>query len=76
MRELVISTARHLAGAAAAAVVGLLGSQTFLTLGDSGLTDVSEGVEALVFGASLGAYALVEKTLKPLFRKYLGSTGE
>lgn len=76
LREIALSTVRHLAGAASGAVVGFLGSQSFLVFEEGGLSEVSEGVEALVLGLSLGVYALVEKALKPLFRRFFGSSGE
>lgn len=73
MFQLILSAARHLSGAAAAALVSLLASSDFFSAVD--LVEVGEGADALVFGAALGAYALVEKALKPIFLKHFGSTG-
>lgn len=72
MRDYFLSGLRHLSGAAAAAVVTYLAARG---LGAEAVSQLGEAAEALVLGAGLAAYALVEKALKPLLSRLFGSAG-
>jgi len=76
MREYLISAARHVSGAAIGAIAAFLTSQGLIeVVGPDLLMDIQAGIEAVVVGVGLAAYALAEKGLKPLIRGIFGSEG-
>lgn len=72
MRDYFLSGVRHLAGAAAAAVLGFAASKG---LDPEAVGQFADAAHALVLGAGFAVYALVEKALKPVFSRLFGSSG-
>lgn len=76
MRNYLISAGRHVAGAAVAVLSAFLAANGLEgALDPDTLEGLRAAVEALVLGAGLVAYALVEKALKPLMGRIFGSEG-